>query len=129
MFDCYGIFADMSNSQFNNRLYEHRRHQFGPGMAVYEPHTNLMFYPAATQPTASSWECLSGQRGRVLVEEKLETQPFIGKGLGAGIPDELQTEYGAWSDDVIDSLETEEEREAVRAQVQREREWRARGYM
>ncbi|TGZ84308.1 hypothetical protein EX30DRAFT_362215 [Ascodesmis nigricans] len=113
-------------SAFNTRLFLHRQ---PCNNGIYEPHTNLMFYPAATQPTAVIWENLPGKRGRTVVTERLQTAPFVGRGLGAGIPSDFLTGYGDWDDAAIDALETEEQKQAVREQVQREKEWRAKGFL
>ncbi|KAI5777834.1 chromatin remodelling complex Rsc7/Swp82 subunit-domain-containing protein [Geopyxis carbonaria] len=114
-----------SSSAFNTRLYQYRA-QANHG--VYEPHTNLVFFPAATQPTISRVTAAAGdaaKRGHcIVVEEEFRHAPFMGNGLGAGIVSELQTGYGDWDDALLDALETEEERAAVRAQVERERQWR-----
>lgn len=88
-----------------------------------------MFYPAATQPTGVVWEHLPGKRGRTVVTERLQSSSFVGRGLGAGIPSDLCTGFGDWDDAAIDELETEEQRQAVREQVKREKEWRAKGFL
>lgn len=61
----------------------------------------------------------------VVYEEVMEPRPFVGNGLGAFIS-ELGNRFGEWSDSIIDALETEEEKAAVRAQVVLEREWARR---
>jgi chromatin structure-remodeling complex protein RSC7 len=95
-----------------------------------------MFYPAATQPTVAKWTATPNakppaKRQRivndnvVIIDNIAEIPPFVGNGLGAGLDPELGTGYGEWDDMLIDALETEEEKAAVRAQVERERKYRA----
>lgn len=118
-------------SQFNSRLLTQRLHASQKGM--YEPHTNLVFYPAATQPTRARWEQLSAvppppkdlksaafsTRG-ALIETVLETSPY---GVGMGIGKELGLGVEIYDDEFIAGLETEEDKEAVRAMRSREVEW------
>lgn len=86
------------------------------------------------QPTTVKWTHvphseLSKKRkisSAIVVEETQEMQPFLGSGLGVSVDDELKTGYGDWDESVIDALETEEERQAVRAQVALEKEWGAK---
>lgn len=121
-------------SQFNSRLLTQRLHASQKGM--YEPHTNLVFYPAATQPTRARWEQLSSvlpppkeSKGTAfsvrgaLIETVLETPPY---GVGMGIGKELGLGVEIYDDEFIASLETEEDREAVRAMRSREVEWTGR---
>lgn len=118
-------------SQFNSRLLAQRLQ--AAGMGLYEPHTNLVFYPAATQPTRARWEMVSGvvpregkgawsSRGAV-VETVLETAPY---GVGLGVGRELGLGVEIYDDKFVEGLENEEEREAVRAMRGREVEWAGR---
>jgi chromatin structure-remodeling complex protein RSC7 len=138
-------------SEFNTRLWRHRE---PCALGVYEPHTNQFHLPKATQPqyirlsvvdpyndhdkdrgdgleksrTDGTKLCGIGGRPRgqkIIYEEVVETRPFVGNGLGVSVG-ELGTGFGEWDDGLIDALETEEEKAAVRAQVAMEKEWAAR---
>ena len=114
-------------SNFNTRLWHHRQ---PASKGMYEPHTGLRFVPATMQPQVTKWEMVRKNvgDGLVIVDEAMKGRPFVGNGLGAGVDPEMQGQFGGWSDDLIDSLETEEEKEAVRAQVALERKWRDEMY-
>ncbi|KAI5813881.1 chromatin remodelling complex Rsc7/Swp82 subunit-domain-containing protein [Pyronema omphalodes] len=108
---------------FNAGLRTFRQHNV-PERGVYEPHSNQMHFPRDTQPTGVKWEKVDAKvpMDTVIFEERLEHKPWIGRGLGVTVG-ELGTGFGEWDESVIDALETEEEKEAVRAQVRLERQW------
>ncbi|KAL7271899.1 chromatin structure-remodeling complex subunit RSC7 [Rhizina undulata] len=112
-------------SQFNSRLTALRK-AILPG--VHELHTNTHMRPAATQPSLMKWESIPGAGRLPTVETVMTTKPYSGRGL---LGDGNEWDMGiVWRNEDIESLETEEERAAVREQVQREREWRGRwGYI
>jgi chromatin structure-remodeling complex protein RSC7 len=117
-------------AQSFNRTLTAFRHSIAPVTGVYEAHTNLMHFPKETQPTVVRWNKIEDQDKKVhddtiIVEEFLEPKPWIGRGLGAAVG-ELGDGFGEWDDSFIDALETEEQKEAVRQQIAKEREWAAR---
>jgi chromatin structure-remodeling complex protein RSC7 len=114
-----------SAAEYNKRLIEQRRRQM-PLNGVYEPHTNVMQFPNATQPTMVRWdkdntEERTAADGLVIFEEVLESKPWVGCGLGAACG-ELGNGVVEWHHSLIDALEPEH-REAVRKQVELERAW------
>lgn len=110
-------------SQFNSRLLAQRLQ--GAAAGVYEPHTNLIFYPAATQPTRARWEQVgAGEKGRgAVIETYLESVPI---GVGIDVGKELGLGVEMYDDAFVEGLGTEEEKMAVRAMRTREREWAGR---
>lgn len=114
---------------FNSGLRAFRQHNVPPG-GVYEPHSNLMHVPRATQPSVCRWSVVGGGGGGVgtgedaviVVDEAMEHRPWVGGGLGAAT-DELATGFGQWDDAVIDALDSDELKGRVRAQVLLERRW------
>jgi chromatin structure-remodeling complex protein RSC7 len=118
-----------AGQNFNQRLREYR-HTIAPVTGVYEAHTNLMQFPMATQPTMVRWNKIEvhdedTNRDTIVVKEVLEPKPWVGRGLGAAVG-ELGDGFGEWDDSLLDALETEEQKEAVRQQIAKEREWAAR---
>jgi len=112
-----------SSSQFNSRLLTQRQQSYSKG--AYEPHTNLIFLPEGTQPTRAKWQHLptddvsNGSARGVVIETVFETPP---NNIILGIDSHLG--FTDWSQTAIDSLETEEERAAVREQIKRQKAWR-----
>ena len=49
----YLVHANKAYSQFNSRLSVARKQNLG---GIYDPHTNIMQYPAIMQPTHARWE-------------------------------------------------------------------------
>jgi chromatin structure-remodeling complex protein RSC7 len=112
---------------FNTGLRNFRNHNI-PDTGVYEAHTNQMHFPRDTQPTRVRWSTVKDSKlegDTIIVEEVLEPMPWVGRGLGVGVG-ELGSGFGEWDESVIDTLETEEERAMVRAQVELERDWAER---
>ncbi|RPA92638.1 hypothetical protein L873DRAFT_1709065 [Choiromyces venosus 120613-1] len=123
-------------SQFNTRLLAQRQQAFKKG--VYEPHTNLIFLPEGTQPTHAIWQHLapppppldqkdgssssssSSSSGVAVIETVFETPP---NNITLGLDSHLGG-FSDWSQAAIESLETEEERAAVREQVRLQKAWR-----
>jgi len=117
--------AHAQASQAFNHTLRVFRHNNVPRFGVYEPHSNQMHFPRNTQPTMVRWARVVGTKPSpetVVVDEVLETQPWSGRGLGAMVG-ELADGFGDWDESFIDALETEEEKEAVRAQVALEKKW------
>ncbi|PUU73066.1 chromatin remodelling complex Rsc7/Swp82 subunit-domain-containing protein [Tuber borchii] len=110
-------------SQFNSRLLTQRQQSYSKG--AYEPHTNLIFLPEGTQPTRAKWQHLptddvsNGRARGVVIETVFETPP---NNITLGIDSHLG--FTDWSQTAIDSLETEEERAAVKEQIKRQKAWR-----
>lgn len=109
---------------FNLQLMNYRYGNI-PAHGVYEPHSNQYHFPKDTQPTRVRWSNIKSTKtsgDTVLVDEVLEKKPWVGSGLGVSVG-ELKSGFGDWDESIIDSLEDEEQKEAVRQQMALEKSW------
>lgn len=110
---------------FNLQLKNYRYGNIPAHGAVYEPHSNQFHFPKDTQPTRVRWNNIMGTRrlgDTIVVDEVLERRPWAGAGLGVSVG-ELGTGFGEWDESVIDSLENEDQKAALRQQVALEKSW------
>ncbi|KAI5795432.1 chromatin remodelling complex Rsc7/Swp82 subunit-domain-containing protein [Peziza echinospora] len=124
-----------SASIFNSDLLAERT-----TVSTYEPHTNIMFTPSATQPRYFKWEKIPNKpvpSGHVVVETNMLTPVFSADagavGLGGGYP-YLNNPYGGVgmadvSEELVEVLAAQfgkEMGEKVRRQAGLERAWEER---